>query len=90
MSDTTYTYRREGSGRVIVRDVPNRRAALALIGYSITDNGHGTRAMASAFLATVEDGRRATFGPYTFTVGRQARSHGNGVQQGGVNARLTP
>lgn len=45
-----------------------KRAAFTQMGYSIVDNGHGTRAEAQRFAATVVLGQPATFGPYTFTV----------------------
>ena len=70
----TYTYLRTNNG--YTHDPYgglSKRQALQLVGMTLHDNGT-PKADAQRFAATVElDGTPATFGPYTYTLTRDAR-----------------
>ena len=61
---------RQSAERTIELEYPTKRAAFTGIGYGIVDNGHGTKAEAQKFAATIKLGVPATFGPYTFTLAK--------------------
>lgn len=72
---TTYTYLRTGNGHVHgPYNGMTKRQALQLVGETLCDNGYAVKADAQRFAATVKlDGTPATFGPYTFTLTKDAR-----------------
>jgi len=66
-------HRKSTTGLEHVWEFDTKRAAFTQMGYSIVDNGYGTKAEAQRFAATVVLGTPATFGPFTFTVAKAAK-----------------
>lgn len=69
----TYTWHREGNGRVLDHANLTLHQTLVMVGQSIYDNGYASKADAQRFSATLKVGEPAEFGPYTFTVGKMPR-----------------
>lgn len=61
---------REGVNKTLVQEFDTKRQAFTSIGYSIVDNGYGTKAEAQRFAATIKLDVPAEFPPFVFTITR--------------------
>jgi hypothetical protein len=63
-----YTVTRSSPDRDLVQTFDTKRQAFTSVGYSIVDNGHGTKAEAQRFAAAMTIGEPAEFPPFVFTI----------------------
>ena len=64
----SFTVTRSSPDRDLVQTFDTKRQAFASVGYSIVDNGYGTKAEAQKFAATIVLGEPAEYPPFVFVV----------------------